>query len=172
MEDMYQNDRGNINDKELELSVEKIYQEFDVSENDQRLSNTLPASFTGSANTHGKSLKIGINGEQWTMHQRNSSSFVNRPVSNRSSHSLKTDFKWIEETLQKCDGQEWQKYLYNFKKHKVTESRLYSLSDKDWRELIPEIGIRNDFIQYAHSRNDRGKSFEFANTLVQAFSVE
>merc|ERR1712113_877193 len=60
------------------------------------------------------------------------------------------EYKWIENTLKKLDKSEWNRYLNNFKKNKITDLRLKHIAfdDKDvWKQLIPEIGVRYEFQQ-------------------------
>eukprot|EP01084_Bolivina_argentea_P064670 117914_1 len=59
-------------------------------------------------------------------------------------------YKGIERILKKCDSDEWEQYLDNFKKHKVTDVRLKLINDDDeiWNILIPEYGVRIEFKQY------------------------
>merc|ERR1712228_1610 len=55
------------------------------------------------------------------------------------------NYQQIEQCLKLCDDTEWQKYLKNFKENKVSDYRVSGLESHDWRELIPPIGVRNEF---------------------------
>ena len=51
--------------------------------------------------------------------------------------------------MKECDDGEWEKYLENFKKEKINDTRLQfvDMDDKDlWQGLIPEAGVRFQFI--------------------------
>ncbi len=60
---------------------------------------------------------------------------------------------WLKNTLQECFPDNWTQYLSHFKKQRITEDVLISLSiDKHkqgeiWKELIPVIGDRITFQQ-------------------------
>ena len=64
-----------------------------------------------------------------------------------SNDTCSNEYDWIEYALKQkeCAGNEWEKYLYDFKKHKLTESKLIKLTENEWKELIPEIGVRIGF---------------------------
>eukprot|EP01083_Nonionella_stella_P013762 38702_1 len=63
------------------------------------------------------------------------------------------NYGWITKALQTCDSKDWKIYLTNFKRNKVTESRLYHLTDDAmWIELIPELGVRSQFLQLWEQR--------------------
>ena len=57
------------------------------------------------------------------------------------------DFEIIENILKKCDKKDWEGYLDNFKKEKLSDRRLKRMrtSDKMWEKLIPEYGVRIEF---------------------------
>eukprot|EP01083_Nonionella_stella_P143855 447940_1 len=55
------------------------------------------------------------------------------------------NYRCIEQWLKVCDDMDWEQYLNNFKRHKVNDYRLDRLSEKDWKQLIPPIGTRNEF---------------------------
>ena len=80
-------------------------------------------------------------------------------------------YKWIEQTLQRVDSQRCTAYLNNFKQHKVEDNRLAELNGEDLKELIPQIGPRNDFkrlyqMRYAHHGANEHK-FEYdAETIT------
>eukprot|EP01084_Bolivina_argentea_P047512 87550_1 len=57
-------------------------------------------------------------------------------------------YEWIKNTLSKIDEEDWEKYLNNFKKHKITDFRLKNFTEEQhFKELIPEIGVRSEMIQ-------------------------
>ena len=55
------------------------------------------------------------------------------------------DYYQIEQCLKLCDQNEWQKYLKNFRQNKVSDCRVSGLDPNDWKELLPPIGVRNEF---------------------------
>merc|ERR1712129_510852 len=57
------------------------------------------------------------------------------------------EFKQIEECLKLCDNIEWEEYLQNFKANKVNDKRVNKLQAHDWKELLPAIGVRNEFME-------------------------
>ena len=63
---------------------------------------------------------------------------------------IEYEYKEIMNILRQCDALEWKEYLQNFKNHKITDDRLSFMidkgNDKDWDKLIPELGVRYQFI--------------------------
>ena len=61
------------------------------------------------------------------------------------------EYEWIQKSLEQCDKLDWQKYLNNFKKHKITDKRikLFPFQHEIWKILLPEIGVRYEFIEMA-----------------------
>jgi len=56
-----------------------------------------------------------------------------------------TGYEWIQLLLLHIDPADAAMYLRRFKAHRVTDERLSSLQAGDLKELIPPIGIRNEF---------------------------
>ncbi len=78
---------------------------------------------------------VTLTGESLTVH-----------FHNKLNYKFSEDgYEWIRDALLNIDDEEWRKYLKNFKKNKVTESRLSDLKRSDMKELIPPIGPRNEF---------------------------
>jgi len=68
--------------------------------------------------------------------------------------NIEDDYEWIEMAFRQIDEKDWIIYLNRFKKNKVNIYRLNNLVDEDWRELLPEIGIRRDFRNLLKQKNN------------------
>eukprot|EP00483_Globobulimina_turgida_P003512 UN03518 len=77
----------------------------------------------------------------------------NGKYANLSADLNEDDYVWIEMALRSIDEKDWEIYLKRFKQNKVNVSRLHSLLDDDFRELLPEIGIRRDFRNLIKNKN-------------------
>ena len=76
---------------------------------------------------------------------------------NLDEYEEEKNFKEIEKILKQCDDREWEKYLYNFKKEKMTDKRVKILGNGDeiWEDLIPEYGVRIEFKKsWNQTKND------------------
>eukprot|EP01083_Nonionella_stella_P300904 1029674_1 len=59
------------------------------------------------------------------------------------------EYEHIKRILQACDAADWNRYLENFQRQKMTDSRLkYIKNENDalWDKLIPEWGVKLEFI--------------------------
>ena len=69
-------------------------------------------------------------------------------------NEIEDEYEWIEMAFRQIDEKDWIIYLNRFKKNKVNIHRLNNLVDEDWRELLPEIGIRRDFRNLLNQKNN------------------
>ena len=102
------------------------------------------ADFVREAMT-GSTIFISVN-HQDIYQYYDSNSDASSPGLSRSNSD---EYKWIENTLKQCDKDQWELYLEQFKKHKITDDRILYLKDEeDWEEILPEIGIRILFKEF------------------------
>lgn len=77
-----------------------------------------------------------------------------RHLTGGNNMDIEDEYEWIELAFRTIDENDWKQYLNRFKKNKVTTQRLNSLITQDIKELIPEIGIRREFITLLKQRNN------------------
>merc|ERR1719361_1569071 len=70
-----------------------------------------------------------------------------RPHKRYATANGNDSYEWIAKTLRRVDSQYHAEYLTNFVANKVQDHRLADLLPSDWKELIPAIGPRNEFVR-------------------------
>eukprot|EP01083_Nonionella_stella_P088313 246022_1 len=71
------------------------------------------------------------------------------------------EYKAIKAMLEACDAVLWKKYFINFEKEKINDSRLKFIAKKQdddpiWDKLIPEWGVKMEFIAMLAERKEGG----------------
>eukprot|EP01084_Bolivina_argentea_P080217 145345_1 len=115
-----------------------IYLDPKKSESESKSKSKISISANNFAlQTHNICINMNINANDELIEGNEALTEANKNNEN--------EYCWIEMALRTIDENDWKIYLKRFKQNKVTTNRLNTLQDEDWRELLPEIGIRRDF---------------------------
>eukprot|EP01083_Nonionella_stella_P064790 169187_1 len=128
-------------DKCNESSARTIDEESDTSDmyfDPKALTNATPHSITEMAD--------GFALQTYMFLHRLMEGDEALPALPEGGEKIIDEYFWIETALKTIDGRDWTMYLNRFKQNKVTTQRLNTLIEEDFKELLPEIGVRRDFI--------------------------
>merc|ERR1719461_2174467 len=125
---------------------------------------TLPQktmSFSPNPNVFGQSFDMNADDEN-SMYGEDNISIMSPGAIDHEIYkkpTLRTEganaYNLIEQCLKLCDNIDWEEHLQNFKDNKVCDKRVRGLSAHDWKELLPAIGVRNEFIELWNKLENR-----------------